>query len=155
MELEIEGAKRFCGQCGATAEVGARFCGRCGFDMFAAPQAAHAVDEETADQGIEGAGSAEPMGLGMAWLIYLGAMVPWLGVVLLPSKNLTAMLTLTLIVHFGLGFVMTRYVMSRLIEFHPVHNTISNVFSAKFWMFIFWPLRMPVLLFKLTVSSSL
>lgn len=153
MEQEIEGAKRFCGQCGATAEVGARFCGRCGFDMFAASQAAHAVDLEAADQGVEVPGVAEPMGLGVAWLIYLGAMVLWLGVMLLPSNNPIAVLTL--VVHFGLGFVMTRYVMSRLVEFHPVHNTISNVFSAKFWMFIFWPLRMPVLLFKLTVSSSL
>lgn len=155
MEQKIEGAKRVCGQCGAAAEAEARFCGRCGFDMFAEPQDAHALDREikTADQGIEGSDIAEPMGLGMAWLINLGAMVLWLGVMLLPSNNPIAMLTL--VVHFGLGFVMTRYVMGRLIEFHPVHSTISNVFSAKFWMFIFWPLRMPVLLFKLTVSSSL
>ncbi|MFS2033427.1 hypothetical protein ACEN8I_05300 [Polaromonas sp. CT11-55] len=154
MEQEVDVSRKFCEQCGAAARVEARFCGSCGFDISAAPQTMHPGEQEmAADQGMEATGDAAPMGLGMAWLIYLGAMVVWLGVMLLPSKHITG--ALALIIHFGFGFVMTRYVMGRLIEFHPVHNTIDNVFGAKLWMFLLWPLRMPVLLFKLTVSNSL
>lgn len=154
MEQGIEGTKKFCEQCGTATRVEARFCGSCGFDMSATPQGVHPVSQEmAADQGMEAADDASPMGLGMAWLIYLGAMVVWLGVMLLPNKHMIGVLAL--IIHFGFGYVMTRYVMGRLIEFHPMHNTIANVFSAKLWMFLLWPLRMPVLLFKLTVNSSL
>lgn len=155
MEQGIEGTKKFCEQCGTAARVEARFCGSCGFDMTAAQQGTQVVDleVEAADQGADGAGNAAPMGLGMAWLIYLGAMVVWLGVMLMPNKHMIGVLAL--MIHFGFGFVMTRYVMGRLIEFHPMHNTLANVFSAKLWMFLLWPLRMPVLLFKLTVSNSL
>jgi hypothetical protein len=155
MKQGNEGARNFCEQCGLATRAAARFCGGCGFDMTAVPRVGPVADLEmgAAEHDGQETGNAISMGLGMAWLIYLGAMVLWLGVMLLPNRHLTGMLAL--VVHCGLGFVMTRYVMDRLIEFHPVHNTIANVFSAKLWMFLLWPLRMPVLLFKLTVNSSL
>ena len=155
MDQGIENRKNFCEQCGIAARAEARYCGRCGCDMTATAQAAQAPDPGVGgvDQEDQEAGTMVSMGLGTAWLIYLSAIVLWVVVMLLPNKNLVGMLAL--LTHFGLGFVMTRYVMGRLIVFHPVHNTIANVFSAKLWMFLLWPLRMPVLLFKLTVSSSL
>jgi hypothetical protein len=89
------------------------------------------------------------MTLGKAWGLYLGAaaltgvcaQLQWWGA--LPW------------VYLGLGFVMTKIVMGGLIEWHPVHNTIGNVFSAKVWMFFLWPLQMFFLLTKLTVIRVL
>ena len=93
------------------------------------------------------------MGLGVAWLIYLGAMLLWIGSLLMPYGTVTGLITIVL--YIGFGFVMTRYVMRDLIEFHPMYNTVANVFSAKIWMFLLWPIQMLVLLFKLTVNSTL
>lgn len=148
--------KKYCEHCGAAGRAEARFCTSCGLEMVAVPQQVNQTlnpVDDSADQETGEIDGASSMGLGMAWLIYLGAMVLWLGVVLLPNGPVTGILALT--VHFGFGFVMTRYVMRGLIEFHPMHNTLANVFAAKLLMFLLWPLRMPVLLFKLTVSSSL
>jgi hypothetical protein len=89
------------------------------------------------------------MDLGMAWMIYFIALLVWIATLVFPVGP--AFLPIYLIS----GFVMTRFVMRGLIEFHPVYNTVANVFSAKIWMFLLWPIQMLVLLFKLTVNSSL
>jgi len=155
MEQKVEITKKSCEKCGWVNGAEAKFCGRCGLGLAAAPPTAQAVgvEADVTGQIAEEAGNAPPMGLGMAWMISLGTMVLWLGAVLMPNGPVTGLLVL--VVHFRFGYVMTRYVMGGLIEFHPLHRTIANVFGTKLWMFLFWPLRMPVLLFKLTISSSL
>lgn len=47
---------------------------------------------------------------------------------------------------------MTKVVMGGLIEWHPMYNTIANVFSEKIRMFFMWPLTMAVLLIKMSVN---
>lgn len=93
--------------------------------------------------------SGVPMGVGTAWLVYLAALGLWLGALSLSWGGVAV------IVYLAAGFVMTRVVMRGLIEFHPVHNTIANVFSAKIWMFLLWPIQMLVLLLKLSVNRVL
>lgn len=156
MEPTINEGKNFCDQCGAAARPQARFCGACGFDMAAMPQAAVQTMASEAPQSYPESGEAAGdvfMGLGKAWMIYLGAALLWAASLQMASGTVTGWITV--LIYLASSLVMTRYVMRNLIEFHPVHNTVDNVFSAKVWMFLLWPIRMPVLLFKLTVNRSL
>ena len=57
--------------------------------------------------------------------------------------------------YLAAGFLMTRFVMQRLVEWHPVYNTVHNVFSAKLGMFFLWPFKMLSLLLKLSVNKVL
>ena len=76
-------------------------------------------------------------------------MLIWVGAMALPKVPQGT------VVYLVAGFVMTRYVMRGVVEFHPVYSTVANVFSAKIWMFLLWPVSMLILLFKLTVNSAL
>lgn len=91
----------------------------------------------------------KPLGLGAAWLACLVAGLAMFGLVSLTWY------TAAFWTYLGCGFVMSRFVMRRLIEFHPVNHTIANEFSAKIGMFLFRPVRMPILLFKLTANRVL
>ncbi|MGH6639667.1 MAG: hypothetical protein ACREBY_13835 [Polaromonas sp.] len=157
MEQTTQDMKKYCDQCGAVARPQARFCGGCGFDMSAMPRPAMqpmaSSGQEFQQDAVEGKASTS-MGLGMAWLIYLGAMLLWLFFALF-MPNIAVNRFITLLLYVGFGFVMTRYVMRDLIEFHPMYNTVANVFSAKIWMFLLWPIQMFILLFKLTVNGAL
>lgn len=51
------------------------------------------------------------------------------------------------------GFLMTRVVLRGLIEWHPNYNTLDNVVHAKMRMFMFWPIQMGSLLFKLMINK--
>lgn len=140
-------ASKFCGQCGNAAQLAARFCAGCGFDMTASqvPVVTAALDEG-ADESVA---SDIPMTIGTAWLLYLGAMLLWGGAISIGLGSLAAL------IYFAAGFVMTRVVQRRLIEFHPMHNTIATVFSVKVWMFLLWPIQMLVLLIKLSANKVL
>ena len=151
MEQTVQEMKKYCDQCGAVARPQARFCGGCGFDMGAMPQPAMqplVLNEQSLSEEAPQTG-APSMDLGMAWMIYIVALLLWIGTLVLPLGSFGAL------VYLGSGFVMTRFVMRGLIEFHPMYNTVANVFSAKIWMFLLWPIQMLVLLFKLTVNSTL
>lgn len=41
--------------------------------------------------------------------------------------------------YLGCGFYLSRAVLSRVVEWHPVYNTLENVTSAKLWFFFFGP----------------
>jgi len=57
--------------------------------------------------------------------------------------------------YFGCGIFLNRVVLTKLVEWHPFHDTIQNVSSAKLRQVAFWPLAYPVLLFKLGVTRLL
>ncbi|HYW57037.1 MAG TPA: zinc ribbon domain-containing protein [Polaromonas sp.] len=156
MEQTDQEMKKFCDQCGAAARPEARFCGRCGFDMSAMPppavQAMAPSSPAFGQDAIEGEAPMS-MGLGMAWLLYLGALLLWMVVVMMPNGKTLALIAT--VMYLGFGFVMTRYVMGSVMEFHPMHNTVANVFKAKLSMFLLWPVSMFLLLFKLTVNRSM
>ncbi|UVT00053.1 hypothetical protein EFP19_30860 (plasmid) [Burkholderia glumae] len=56
-------------------------------------------------------------------------------------------------VAIGIGLNIT--VLRRLVEWHPMYNTINNVSSAKLSTIAFWPISYPTLFFKLFVSKYL
>lgn len=158
-------AQKYCGQCGKPAWLEARFCQSCGLDLVAASpvalggsglgglggSAGFGADANPllGDQDMAPEESSSGMSLGTAWMIYGVAVVVLLCTFVLPVGP--AFLPIYLVT----GFVMTRFVMRGIMEFHPVYSTIANVFSAKIWMFLLWPLQMGILLIKLTVNSAL
>lgn len=133
-----------CTHCGQQAPMGAKFCSSCGrLSEADAPQ-----QEETAFAEMGGdTPGLEPLRLRHAIGYYLVA----LGVTVLVFMTLPG---LTFIVYLCCGFVMTRVVMRRLVEWHPVYNTLQTVTSAKLGMFALWPIQMLSLLFKLGVNKA-
>ncbi len=84
-----------------------------------------ALQEETAFAKTGGdTPGLEPLRLRHAIAYYLVA----LGVTVLVFMTLPGF---TFIVYLCCGFVMTRVVMRRLVEWHPVYNTLQTVTSAK------------------------
>lgn len=61
----------------------------------------------------------------------------------------------TTFLYLATGFVMTRYVMRGLVEWHPNYNTLNNVVGAKLKMFALWPIQMAILLVKLAFNRLL
>ena len=57
--------------------------------------------------------------------------------------------------YFVLGFLLNRVVLRGLIEWHPMHNTLANVASAKLGMMMLWPIRYPGLFFQLLFLKHL
>ena len=156
----VAAAKKYCAQCGTAAYLEARFCQSCGLDMVAAspagPNRTGQFTEGEADASvIGGTGSTAPdknstgMSLSTAWMIYFASLAVLVVILVVPVGPLY------LPIYLAIGFVMTRFVMRAVMEFHPTYSTIANVFSAKIWMFLLWPLSMGILLFKLTINSSI
>ena len=156
----VAAAQKYCAQCGTAAYLEARFCQNCGLDMVAASPVvlnrAGQFTEAEADASVMGeAGSMGPeenstgMSLSTAWMIYFAGLLVLLGILVIPVGPLY------LPIYLIIGFIMTRFVMRGVMEFHPVYSTVTNVFSAKIWMFLLWPLSMGILLFKLTINSSM
>ena len=153
-------AQKYCAQCGTAAYMEARFCQSCGLDMVAASPATSNYTGQLAGSDVvasampgtdnmEPEGSAAGISLGTAWMIYGAGLLVLLGISVIPVGPLY------LPIYLVIGFIMTRFVMRGVMEFHPVYNTVANVFSAKIWMFLLWPLSMGILLFKLTINSSM
>ncbi len=147
-------AQKYCAQCGTPAWLEARFCQSCGLDLVAATPGAQSqlgadTGSMTSGQDMAPEAGKSGMSLETAWMIYTVAMLVWIGTLVLPVGPFF------LPIYLVSGFVMTRFVMRGVIEFHPVYNTVQNVFSAKLWMFLLWPLQMGILLFKLTFNSTM
>jgi hypothetical protein len=93
--------------------------------------------------------SGNPMTLKKAWAIYLSSMV------LFGVSMQLGWFSLGILIYLSGGFVMTKFVLNGLVAWHPVNNTIQNVFGAKMSMFFLWPITALFLLFKLTVIALL
>lgn len=131
----------FCMHCGQRNLVAASFCSHCGQATGSAP-ASSAETVSDAQSGIA------PLKLRHAFLYYIAS----LGITALTA---VAYAPLTPFVYLICGFVMTRAVMRRLIEWHPVYNTLHNQVSAKLGMVALWPFQMLSLLFKLSINRAL
>jgi hypothetical protein len=97
------------------------------------------------------------MTIGKAWRFYFACIV---GVVLLGFLGAAlfhggAGLLFFLILYLVAGFIMNRLVLRDLVAWHPVYNTVENVSKGKLGMLLVWPVRYPVLFFKLLVVKHL
>lgn len=57
--------------------------------------------------------------------------------------------------YFLIGIFLSVVVLRRLIEWHPMYDTLDNVSSAKLYTIAFWPISYPILFFKLFVAKHL
>jgi hypothetical protein len=134
--------KQVCGQCKKTMAAGSRFCPECGMATdFANPVVTARQGQDSASHNAppsgqwnsaptpqtsnEEADEDSGMRLRVAWLIWLVAIgVMWF---LIARSWYSAGFW----VYLGTSFIMTRIVYRRIVDFHPMHNTLSNVVSAK------------------------
>lgn len=83
----------------------------------------------------------------------VGIYVACLAALLVLGKALP--FTFACIGYLLLGFILNRVVLRGLIEWHPVYNTLENVSSAKLGMLGLWPVRYPMLFFRILVDKHL
>lgn len=99
--------------------------------------------------------SAQPMGIGKAVLCYSVALALLAVVVAMTVVFEGLFGSLLVLTYFGLGIVLNRAVLRRLVVWHPMQNTLLSVTKAKLGMALLWPVRYPVLFFHLLVDKHL
>ena len=82
-------------------------------------------------------------GLALMYLLLLLPLHGWFGVGIFFT------------VYLAIGVALNRLVLRRLIEWHPMHNTLSNVANAKLGAVLFWPLSYLVLFISLAINRLL
>lgn len=99
--------------------------------------------------------SAQPMGIGLAVLYYCAALALLAAVVAMTVVFEGLFGSLLVLTYVGLGIVLNRAVLRRLVVWHPMQNTLLNVAKAKLGMALLWPVRYPVLFAHLLVDKHL
>ena len=57
--------------------------------------------------------------------------------------------------YIGAGVFLNRTVLRNLIQWHPMYNTLDNVFKAKVIHVLFWPLTYVALILKIAVVRAI
>lgn len=57
--------------------------------------------------------------------------------------------------YLGAGFYLSRSVLRKIIEWHPMYNTLYNVTSEKLKFFFFWPITYFCLFLRLGINKVL
>ena len=100
------------------------------------------LPQEQARQG----SALSPMKLGV--IIYLAGLIfLYISISYLPGS-------VTLFGYLAIGFALNRIVLRQL-EWHHMHNTLSNVASAKLTSFLFWPLSYLFLFVSMLINRVL
>lgn len=99
--------------------------------------------------------ATQPMRLRQALLIYvvLFAVTLVVGVLAISAPWFPGLLYF--VCYFGAGIYLNRTVLRRIVEWHPIYNTIDNVANGKLAMFLFWPISYAVLFLKLGINRVL
>lgn len=103
------------------------------------------------EKNVQGA----PMSLAKAAGIYAALLVAFMALVAAAATTTWISGGFVLLVYLVCGFVLNRVVLRNLVEWHPMHDTIANVASAKLRSFAFWPLAYASLFFSLAVNNVL
>ena len=133
-----------CNSCGAMNAGHATFCSSCGKRVNG-----NSVSHNFRTITKQWQKVSSQMTIPLAWALFIAAYI------LLSLFLRFDWWTTAFCFYLIAGFVLTKYVMGNLITWHPVNATIDNIFSTKIGMFILWPLRLPILLFKLTIIRLL
>ncbi len=57
--------------------------------------------------------------------------------------------------YFVVGFYLNRAVLRKIVEWHPMHNTLGNITSEKLKFFLLWPITYLFLFISLGVNKVL
>ncbi|PTR03335.1 hypothetical protein C8K18_102445 [Paraburkholderia sp. GV068] len=98
-------------------------------------------------------GSSGLMSLGKAFAFYVGTVFALIAGALIAGA--TKAPVVYFVVYFACGIFLNRTVLRNLITFHPVYNTLQNVFSTKVRALIFWPISYLVLIGKIAVVRAI
>ena len=88
-----------------------------------------------------------------SWLLCLLVLILILKIPFFSDSNL--MLCFSILLYFFAGFYLNRNVLKKLIEWHPVYNTVENISTIKLRFFLFWPIAYAILLFRLMINKVL
>lgn len=97
----------------------------------------------------------EPMRLRVAIGLYLAALVVLLAILWLWRFTDWVPFLVPVGVYAATGLTLNRKVLPRLIDWHPVYNTVSNVAGEKLRFFVLWPTNYGVLLTQLVIHRVL
>jgi hypothetical protein len=101
------------------------------------------------------------MSLGRAFVFYLGAVIGMaaVGVLALSAIIRTSHPMIAFwagfVAYLAIGLFLNRRVLSALIEWHPMHDTIGEIARSKATMLLFWPYKYADLFFQMLVSRHL
>lgn len=106
--------------------------------------------------GIEDSAERQGMRLRIAFLNWAACLC---GLLFLPIfaqiLGFSSLVGLTPLFYFGAGIYLNRVVLRKIIEWHPVYNTLDNVVSGKLFYFALWPLAYIRLFFQLGINKIL
>lgn len=96
------------------------------------------------------------MRLRVAFLHWAGCLSAFILLVVLASSFSSNFFgNLAFFFYFGAGFYLSRAVLRKIIEWHPMYNTLYNVTSDKLKFFFLWPITYFFLFMRLGVNKVL
>lgn len=96
----------------------------------------------------------EGMRLRVAFAHWITLLIIFIALSVAASTYSSSTLTnLAFLCYFGAGIYLNRSVLRKIIEWHPMYNTIENVSSAKVKYFLFWPIAYLFLFIRLGINK--
>jgi len=94
--------------------------------------------------------------LRVAFLHWTGCLGVFILLVVLASSFDSGIFgNLALIFYIGAGFYLSRAVLRKIIEWHPMYSTLYNVTSDKLKFFFLWPITYFFLFMRLGINKML
>lgn len=102
------------------------------------------------------ASEQEVMRLRVAFLHWAGCLGAFVLLVVIASSFSSSFFGgLAFLFYIGTGLYLSRAVLCKIIEWHPVHNTLYNVTSDKLRFFFLWPILYFFLFVRLGINKLL
>ncbi len=96
------------------------------------------------------------MRLRVAFLHWAGCLGVFVLLVVLASSFGSSLFgNLAFLFYIGAGFYLSRAVLRKIIEWHPMYNTLYNVTSDKLKFFFLWPITYFFLFVRLGINKVL
>lgn len=99
--------------------------------------------------------ASAPMTLQYGAAIYGGLLVVWLGMLKLAMSTAWFPNGALIAYHLAAGFVLNRWVLRELVQWHPQHATLNTVVKAKLSAFFLWPLAYAGILIRMLIDKVL
>ena len=94
--------------------------------------------------------------LGRAFLIWFYLFVSYIIIYYFHIKlGSLALSNIKFLFYIFSGIYLGKKVLFKLVEFHPIYNTLNNVFMVKVGFFLLWPVAYPFLFVKLFIIRIL
>lgn len=99
---------------------------------------------------------SERMRLRVAFLNWAACVAIFVLLVVIASKFSSGVFgNLAFFFYFAAGFYLSRAVLRKIVEWHPMYNTLYNVTSTKLKFFFLWPLTYLFLFLRLGINKVL